>query len=133
RDALADQAFERARIEEAGEALRDARLRRMLLPPHDAEQSQRDDDEVCGTELVHAAHLERSPEVGEPLSGGRLSDRTGDVAGMEGPDARAGHDVETDGTPEPAGQIVEQIAKHARLVRAARAAARHDQPHPVPV
>src|SRR5207253_3263726 len=132
-NALAHQALERARIEEAGEALWDARLGRMLLPPGEPEQAQRDGDEVCRPELVHAAHLERLPDVGEAQPGGRLADRAGDVAGMNGPDARARHDVETDGAPEPAGQVVEQVAEHARLVGAARASTRHDQSHPVPV
>src|SRR5207249_11301091 len=70
---------------------------------------------------VDCAYLGREPEVDEPLARPRLPEGGRHVAGMNGAHARAGDDLEARGPAEAAGELVQDVAQDAGLVRSARA------------
>src|SRR6185503_14841482 len=125
RDALVDQALERARVEESRQPLDLAgRLRRCPAEP-DQPQGKRND--VRYPEVVHAFDREAPPDLDEIGSGSRRTGGCGRVTRMDRTDARPRHDIEGDWAAEPLRKLVQEEGQDTDLVRPAGPAARHHE------
>src|SRR5206468_1737451 len=85
-NAVADEALERHGVEQTDQPLRNAGLGRTRSPRTEPEDTERDADDVSNPDPIHAAHLERMPDVDELPSGAGPPERRGDEAGMDGAD-----------------------------------------------
>ena len=101
--------------------------RRGPYPSPPAEQDARQRHHLPHAEAEHARELELAPQLDEPAQPEHgIAQVRGEVAGVDGADARAAEDVDLRRRAEHARELVEDVPEHAHLVRAARPAARQD-------
>src|SRR5581483_10266929 len=132
-DVRRDQLLERLRIEQARHPASGVRKGR----PDDLDRARRDDglppeqpeghaERVADPEAVDLGQRERAPQLDEARAAPLATGGRRDEAGVDTADARPGDDREANRAAEVPRQLVEDVREDARLVRAARAAARED-------
>ena len=119
------QRLEAGGIEEPAQTV-DAAAAAAARRAAETEQPPGNANDVGRSDPHDALQRERAPDVEEPSPGAGLVLQRGDIAGVNGADAGAGHDVEAHRAPEPKRDVVEHIGKYAGLVGAARSPSRHD-------
>ena len=126
-DALLDEALERRDVDQTADHV-GARAQAPRQARH-AERAQRHAEEIAEGELKDVVHAHVAPGVGE-LPGarpGREVRARRHVGRVDGTHRRPREHVELEARRKPRVDLLEEMRQHARLVGAARAAAREDE------